>query len=1060
MKQSSEAKIYALEIKIKNMEAQAALFEQELDTLRQQLNQLKADTGYTEAGAKRALQREFEQELRQETPETPTTEEPPKLVKFPLFEESKEDLPEDHKEDKQEDKKEQEIPETPTPTESPKLIKFPLFSDEAPPENQKEDKQEEQKQEEYAETPTPVEELTPEPVLATTGADAHARRTTSRPQKAAEKSQSKQEPFDIENFIGGNVLSKLGILILIIGVGVFLKYAIDRNLISPLGRLILAYGAGAGLIGLSYYLKAKYHAYSAVLFSGGTATIYFTTYIGYVFLQVVPQGLAFPLMLLSTVYTVYQSTRFDEEIIGIIGLVGAYAIPPLIGNSGGNVAVFFTYICIINIGVLVLAFRKNWYRVDLTAFIVSWLIFIVWLGQAYQAPLYTIALVFSFAFFIIFQVTLVVHYTRQKDQHPEVKTVLLLLNAIVFYLVGTAIFQHNNIDFVQNHLFEGYKRVLLGQGLFTLAYSVLCLATAAYIANYDQDEASSQVYTPFTNIGIYTFSFALYLSLSGVWIPIAWALQTALLFVLWQLPHIKSDALEYAAKTLPVGVILITPLVFGDKTTYVIWAVEATILFAVSQQWKVEVYNAFTLLILTFIALYLPFEFHDGWLLFWWSVELAVVYTVARLKHDAQYDYLSLGLFVLLAIGIGLIYQDGQMLLMWTAEGLLVFALSRIFTERADLYEYLSVGLSLLVSYGIFTETEGQARIWWWLLESVVVFALGHFFKSTYLKYVNHLILVFSINDTLELWKDTYLNAKPFLGFMFNSSFLVSISLIGEILGLGYIYNQYANKSGEKLDVNIQYLIDFIGVILLYSLFFCEIVHYHIAQPPADQYLMAAVLLMYSFGYITALAGIAHWWLPRKLFGYGLIVLSALLVLLFVSTGFYSLHQLHLKQSYGWLRWGAYGLLATMLWVIYHMIRRHQLFEAQQKQGWFVISHVLAVMILSFELVTLSLLLGGLTMEQVRQSVFKLGFTLTWGIYSVILIAYGIAKRLKYLRLTGFVFLAITLAKLFSNDINYSSTLNVILAFISIGALLLITAFLYQKYKHIILADDEAEANE
>ncbi|WP_299460478.1 DUF2339 domain-containing protein [uncultured Microscilla sp.] len=998
MKQSPEAKIYALEIKIKNMEAQAAVFERDLVVLREELDQLKAATGYSETAAKQALQREFEEE-----------------------------------------EQEQE-----TPTENPKPIKFPIF-DNLP-------KEEVSPTEGFVENkPSKEETLKPEPIAAFHAAD--------KTKRAATPPKPEKEPFNIENFIGGNVLSKLGILILIIGVGVFLKYAIDRNLISPLGRLILAYTAGAGLIGLSYYLKAKYHAYSAVLFSGGTATVYFTTYIGYVFLQVLPQGVAFPLMLLATVYTVYQSTRFDEEIIGIIGLVGAYAIPPLIGNGGGNAAVFFSYICIINIGVLVLAFRKNWYRVDLTAFVVSWLIFIVWVSHAYNAPLQPIALIFSFAFFITFQVTLVVHYTRQKDQHPEIKRLLLLLNAVVFYMVGTTILQYNNMLFVQNHLLEGYQRMLPGQGLFTLAYSVLCLATGVYVANTNQ-EGSSSVYLPFMNIGVYMLSFAAYLGFKGVWIPITWAGQATILFTLWLKPALKNSSLEYAIKIIPLGVVLLTPFVLEERATFIAWAIEAAVLFAASRQWQVEAYNAITLLTLTLIALYLPFEFSNAWLLFWWSIEVAVAYSIARIWQDQQYDYLAIGLFVLLAIGIGLIYQDGTIPIAWAIEAAVIFALSRIFSGQSHLYENLSAGLSLLLAYGIFMETEGQARIWWWLLESVVVFALGHFFSSTYLKYVNHLVLMFSIYDTVLLWLVVYLKSSQSIPFVFNHTFFVSISLIAEILGLGYIYNRYTHTNKDQLLEILQYLFDFVGVGLLYLLLFSEITHYYLAQNPTNYHLMIIVLLMYSYAYITALAAAARWWLPLKSFGYGLVFFSVLCVILLVSVGFWHLQALHLNQSYGWLRWGVYALITLMLWAVYRVMCYHQLLTYRQMQLWFIMLHVLAVVTLSFELVALSILYGGLTITQARQSVFKLGFTLVWGIYSVVIIAYGIAKRLKYLRLTGFAFLSITLLKLFANDINYNSTLNVILAFISIGTLLLVTAFLYQKYKHVILAADEEDTKE
>ncbi|MEO1652811.1 MAG: DUF2339 domain-containing protein, partial [Bacteroidota bacterium] len=171
------------------------------------------------------------------------------------------------------------------------------------------------------------------------------------------KAKPEPEPstFNLEEYIGGNILAKIGIFILILGLGIFVKYAVDHNLISPLGRMILSYSAGLLLIFLSYYLKSKYLSFSAVLLSGGVATLYFTTYIGHNFFLLIPQGLAFLLMFLCTAFTVYQARLYSQEIIGIVGLVGAYAVPILIGKEGGNVNVLFIYISIVNGGMLLVA---------------------------------------------------------------------------------------------------------------------------------------------------------------------------------------------------------------------------------------------------------------------------------------------------------------------------------------------------------------------------------------------------------------------------------------------------------------------------------------------------------------------------------------------------------------------------------------------------------------------------------------------------------------------------------------------------------------------------------
>lgn len=78
---------------------------------------------------------------------------------------------------------------------------------------------------------------------------------------------AKKSTFSIEQFIGLKLLNFIGIIVLLIGIVIGVKFAVDKNLISPLLRILLAYAAGALLLTLSILLQKKYEAFSAVLFS-------------------------------------------------------------------------------------------------------------------------------------------------------------------------------------------------------------------------------------------------------------------------------------------------------------------------------------------------------------------------------------------------------------------------------------------------------------------------------------------------------------------------------------------------------------------------------------------------------------------------------------------------------------------------------------------------------------------------------------------------------------------------------------------------------------------------
>ena len=81
---------------------------------------------------------------------------------------------------------------------------------------------------------------------------------------------------------------------------------------------------------------------------------------------------------------------------------------------------------------------------------------------------------------------------------------------------------------------------------------------------------------------------------------------------------------------------------------------------------------------------------------------------------------------------------------------------------------------------------------------------------------------------------------------------------------------------------------------------------------------------------------------------------------------------------------------------------------------------------------------------------YKLGLSILWGSYSLLLIVIGIWKKLKYLRIAAIMLFGITLAKLALYDISDMDTLSKTIVFILLGILLLVISFLYNKYRKII----------
>lgn len=254
----------------------------------------------------------------------------------------------------------------------------------------------------------------------------------------AAKNRTPQK-FSLENFIGLRLINFIGIIVLVIGLSIGVKYAIDRNLISEGMRIALAYLAGIILFALSLQSKKKYTLFSALLLSGGMASLYFTTYAAYVYYNMLSFPLAFIIMIALTIYTVYEAIRYNRQEIALLGLVGAYGIPFLISKNADRADLFFLYISLINLGVIYLSVKKIWKTVGIVAQIITWILFIGWAATRHDERFKLIATLFMIFFFLVFLLTVLSYKLFQKRSLQVNDTYQLLMNNVALYIA--ALFQ-------------------------------------------------------------------------------------------------------------------------------------------------------------------------------------------------------------------------------------------------------------------------------------------------------------------------------------------------------------------------------------------------------------------------------------------------------------------------------------------------------------------------------------------------------------------------------------------------------------------------------------------
>jgi Predicted membrane protein (DUF2339) len=132
--------------------------------------------------------------------------------------------------------------------------------------------------------PPPPIVLPPRPAFepASTFAPGPAPEPAPEPMAAkptwSERLREKLRGEEWEAVVGGSLLNKLGVLVTVIGLALFLSYSLNH--MGPAGRVAAGYMLGLAMLGAGVALerRPRYVIYGRGLIGGGWAALYFTTY--------------------------------------------------------------------------------------------------------------------------------------------------------------------------------------------------------------------------------------------------------------------------------------------------------------------------------------------------------------------------------------------------------------------------------------------------------------------------------------------------------------------------------------------------------------------------------------------------------------------------------------------------------------------------------------------------------------------------------------------------------------------------------------------------------------
>jgi uncharacterized membrane protein len=239
---------------------------------------------------------------------------------------------------------------------------------------------------------------------------------------------------DIESVIGGSVFAWVGIIAGVVAVGFFLKEAFEREWIGPGARCTLGALGGLALLGTGERLRARgLRSYAFVLSGGGLLILYLSIYASYNFYQLLDQPVAFLLMAIVTAGAVLLSVRLNARAVAILGLVGGFLTPILISTGRDNQVALFTYVALLDAGVLAVAYFKRWRSLDFLSFAATVLMTLGWAAKFYERGKFWTTLGFLTLFFVLYSLLAVFHNVLPRRRSRWFDLALLAWNASLYF---------------------------------------------------------------------------------------------------------------------------------------------------------------------------------------------------------------------------------------------------------------------------------------------------------------------------------------------------------------------------------------------------------------------------------------------------------------------------------------------------------------------------------------------------------------------------------------------------------------------------------------------------
>ncbi len=182
--------------------------------------------------------------------------------------------------------------------------------------------------------------------------------------------ETSHEPFGWETFIGQKAFGWVAVMLFVFAAAFFLRYAYQNNWIGPVGRVAIGELVGAALLGLGWrYHRQSWSRFSNMLTSTGIVVLYLATYSAFGFYRLLPQQHAGVFLAVLVIESMIVAVCYRLAVVAMVAVIGGLLTPVLLQADHDSYSSFFTYLAVLNVGVVIALLMRSWSVVGSVAYL-------------------------------------------------------------------------------------------------------------------------------------------------------------------------------------------------------------------------------------------------------------------------------------------------------------------------------------------------------------------------------------------------------------------------------------------------------------------------------------------------------------------------------------------------------------------------------------------------------------------------------------------------------------------------------------------------------------------